>query len=343
MAGFLLVVTWLSWVVRLRIGDSSVRDVKYDHVNVPLITRFRYEFLLVSIIRIHETLHYESQCLPSGRWQVTRMEWRGTATWGTMSSPPSLTITTLVTMGDITGDTATMTGRCPMTGNRNTWVSIIQLVKLSVQCHHRYLAMSQRICFPDETIWVHLRLFYPSSHVNQSMSWCNDGFLPDQGLRPTRAAIWWQIVDQSRVTGEGSEREMGFINSEPSLQEFMPHQLDSADNTPPPTGIISKKIKRMVLDNLHTLEGLIWSGASLVYLCLIPIVYFAGYGGHGPMDGMGGTGMSPLAMMSMHEQYPWMKEKKSSRKQMGQGNSLIKLLFRITFTHSSTINKLKIN
>ena len=28
------------------------------------------------------------------------------------------------------------------------------------------------------------------------------------------------------------------------------------------------------------------------------------------------TGMSPLAMMSMHEQYPWMKEKKSSRKQM---------------------------
>ena len=35
------------------------------------------------------------------------------------------------------------------------------------------------------------------------------------------------------------------------------------------------------------------------------------------MDGMGGvTGMSPLAMMSMHEQYPWMKEKKSSRKQM---------------------------
>ena len=38
------------------------------------------------------------------------------------------------------------------------------------------------------------------------------------------------------------------------------------------------------------------------------------------MDGMGVTGMSPLAMMSMHEQYPWMKEKKSSRKQMGQDN-----------------------
>ena len=46
----------------------------------------------------------------------------------------------------------------------------------------------------------------------------------------------WQIVDQSCVAGEGSEREMGFISSEPSLQEFMPHQLDSADNTPPPTG-----------------------------------------------------------------------------------------------------------
>ena len=98
--------------------------------------------------------------------------------------------------------------------------------------------VSQRNSFPDKTIWAHLRLFYPSSHVNQSMSWCNDGFLLDQGLRPTWAAIIrWQIVDQGRVTGEGSEREMGFINSEPSLQEFMPHQLDSADNTPPPTGI----------------------------------------------------------------------------------------------------------
>ena len=31
------------------------------------------------------------------------------------------------------------------------------------------------------------------------------------------------------------------------------------------------------------------------------------------------AGMSPLAMMSMHEQYPWMKEKKSSRKQQIQG------------------------
>ena len=38
------------------------------------------------------------------------------------------------------------------------------------------------------------------------------------------------------VTGEGSDREMGYISSEPSLQEFMPHQLDDMDNTPPPTG-----------------------------------------------------------------------------------------------------------
>ena len=29
---------------------------------------------------------------------------------------------------------------------------------------------------------------------------------------------------------------MGFINSEPALQEFMPHSLDAADNTPPPAG-----------------------------------------------------------------------------------------------------------
>ena len=34
------------------------------------------------------------------------------------------------------------------------------------------------------------------------------------------------------------------------------------------------------------------------------------------MESMGVTGMSPLTMMSMHEQYPWMKEKKSARKQM---------------------------
>jgi hypothetical protein len=37
----------------------------------------------------------------------------------------------------------------------------------------------------------------------------------------------------------------------------------------------------------------------------------AGYLGHGSLEGMG---VSPLAMMSMHEQYPWMKEKKSVRK-----------------------------
>ena len=42
----------------------------------------------------------------------------------------------------------------------------------------------------------------------------------------------------------------------------------------------------------------------------------SGYGGHGSMESMGVSGMSPLAMMSMHEQYPWMKEKKSSRKQL---------------------------
>ena len=35
--------------------------------------------------------------------------------------------------------------------------------------------------------------------------------------------------------GEGSDREMGYISSEPSLQEFIPHQMDP-DNTPPPTG-----------------------------------------------------------------------------------------------------------
>ena len=39
MASFLLFVTWLSWVVRSRIGDRSVRDVKYDHVKVPLISQ----------------------------------------------------------------------------------------------------------------------------------------------------------------------------------------------------------------------------------------------------------------------------------------------------------------
>ena len=113
---------------------------------------------------------------------------------------------------------------------------------------------------------------------------------------------------------------MGFINSEPSLQEFMPHQLDSADNTPPPTGItIIKTNKKSGLRQLaYSMESLTLSNDGRS--CLISIFIVAGYGGHGPMDGMGVTGMSPLAMMSMHEQYPWMKEKKSSRKQMGQGN-----------------------
>ena len=38
------------------------------------------------------------------------------------------------------------------------------------------------------------------------------------------------------------------------------------------------------------------------------------------------AGMSPLAMMSMHEQYPWMKEKKSSRKQQIQGRKSAQIL-----------------
>ena len=87
---------------------------------------------------------------------------------------------------------------------------------------------------------------------------------------------------------------MGFINSEPSNKKSGLRQL-------------AYSMESLTLSN---------DGRS----CLISIFIVAGYGGHGPMDGMGVTGMSPLAMMSMHEQYPWMKEKKSSRKQMGQGN-----------------------
>ena len=34
-------------------------------------------------------------------------------------------------------------------------------------------------------------------------------------------------------------------------------------------------------------------------------------------------GVSPLAMMGMHEQYPWMKEKKSSRKNQMGGESIV--------------------
>ena len=49
----------------------------------------------------------------------------------------------------------------------------------------------------------------------------------------------------------------------------------------------------------------------------------AGYGSHAGLDNMGVTGISPLAMMSMHEQYPWMKEKKSSRKNQMQGRRII--------------------
>ena len=48
---------------------------------------------------------------------------------------------------------------------------------------------------------------------------------------------------------------------------------------------------------------------------------FAGYGSHS-LDGMG---VSPLAMMGMHEQYPWMKEKKSSRKNQMAGRTTLKI------------------
>ena len=49
-----------------------------------------------------------------------------------------------------------------------------------------------------------------------------------------------------------------------------------------------------------------------------------GYMGH--LDPLG---MSPLAMMGMTEQYPWMKEKKSARKPNMQGNSFLK--FRVAY------------
>ena len=55
----------------------------------------------------------------------------------------------------------------------------------------------------------------------------------------------------------------------------------------------------------------------IFYLCVIDDS--SGYSNHGPLEAMGVTGVSPLAMMSMHEQYPWMKEKKSSRKNQMQG------------------------
>ena len=52
--------------------------------------------------------------------------------------------------------------------------------------------------------------------------------------------IFCQCLNLSKllcVSGEGSEREMGYISSEPSLQEFMPHQIDDIDNTTPTSGI----------------------------------------------------------------------------------------------------------
>ena len=53
----------------------------------------------------------------------------------------------------------------------------------------------------------------------------------------------------------------------------------------------------------------------------------SGYSNHGPLDSMGVSGVSPLAMMSMHELHPWMKEKKSSRKNQMQGKKTISMIF----------------
>ena len=39
---------------------------------------------------------------------------------------------------------------------------------------------------------------------------------------------------KSYIGGQEHDREIGFINSEPALQEFLPHQLE--ENTPPPPG-----------------------------------------------------------------------------------------------------------
>ena len=54
------------------------------------------------------------------------------------------------------------------------------------------------------------------------------------------------------------------------------------------------------------------------------------------------AGMSPLAMMSMHEQYPWMKEKKSSRKQQIQGRKypLIRSVL-IYYYHTFVLNSIE--
>ena len=51
------------------------------------------------------------------------------------------------------------------------------------------------------------------------------------------------------------------------------------------------------------------------------------------------AGMSPLAMMSMHEQYPWMKEKKSSRKQQIQGRKSPLIL--IYYYHTFVLNSIE--
>ena len=60
--------------------------------------------------------------------------------------------------------------------------------------------------------------------------------------------------------GEGSEREMGYISSEPSLQEFIPHQMDP-DNTPPPTGnTSSSSSSSSPCSSLLRLRGPRWIG-----------------------------------------------------------------------------------
>ena len=56
--------------------------------------------------------------------------------------------------------------------------------------------VTKKYSFTDETIWGHRRLFYPRSHVNQSMSWCNDGFLPYQegwGWHGPMANCWSEL------------------------------------------------------------------------------------------------------------------------------------------------------
>ena len=60
--------------------------------------------------------------------------------------------------------------------------------------------------------------------------------------------------------GEGSEREMGYISSEPSLQEFIPHQMD-AENTPPPTGIAVIIITIIIIIIIQAMAATeVWTG-----------------------------------------------------------------------------------